>query len=85
MEILNGYFFHTLDPNGKIERQGSIVGAGPPGYYLVEFFDWITGDFAFCKLEPVEAVATWWLYPDRETFVFSYEHGAASQRNPRAE
>lgn len=78
---LVGRWFHSLE-NGKISWQGVVLGSPEPGIYLVQTFEWFTGDPGVCHLIRIEDMTSWLFYLDNEGMKYSYEHGAAREGGP---
>lgn len=79
---LVGSSFHVIE-NNLVERQGCIVGNPEPGWYMVQFYDWIMGEANIIKLYRIEEMKEWVLYESDEDMKYSYEYGYASKYVPR--
>ena len=70
-EMLVGKYFHGANDNSRVEWQGVVVGEPHPGWYLVQLFDWASGKPSVQRLVPIEKMATWLFYPDRDAMTSS--------------
>ena len=64
-ERLVGKYFRSANGNDKVEWQGVVIGEPHPGWYLVQLFDWTSGEPSVQRLVPVEKMVAWLFYPDR--------------------
>ena len=71
-EKLVGKYFHGANENNKVEWQGVVIGEPNPGWYLVQLFDWATGNPSAQRLVPIEKMNAWLFYPDRDAMTSSY-------------
>ena len=71
-EKLVGKYFHGANENNKVEWQGVVIGEPNPGWYLVQLFDWATGNPSVQRLVPIEKMNAWLFYPDRDAMTSSY-------------
>ena len=71
-ETLVGKYFHGANENNKVEWQGVVIGEPHPGWYLVQLFDWASGEPSAQRLVPIEKMNAWLFYPDRDTMTSSY-------------
>jgi len=71
-----GYFGHTYDAEGRIELQFVIAERTPGGYYMIDLFNWITGDATESRLvsEAWLARESVKLYASREQWVHVADH-----------
>ena len=79
---LIGCYFHSINPRGKVEWQGQVIGRPEPGVYLLQLFEWFHGDPNVCRLVKVEDMHGWLFYRDNESLLFAYEHGVARKGGP---
>jgi hypothetical protein len=70
-EKLVGKYFHSASETSKIEWQGMIIGEPHPGWYLVQLFDWGSGEPSVQRLVPIEKMIGWLFYPDADAMTFS--------------
>ncbi len=63
-EKLVGKYFHSVNQNNKIEWQGVVIGEPHPDWYLVQLFDWASGEPTVQRLVPIEKMIGWLFYPD---------------------
>ena len=70
-ETLLGKYFHGTNENSRVEWQGVIIGEPHLGWYLVQLFDWASGEPNVQRLVPIEKMAAWLFYPDRDTMTSS--------------
>jgi hypothetical protein len=73
-EKLVGKFFHSATENNKVEWQGVVIGEPHSGWYLVELFDWASGEPSVQRLVPIEKMIGWLFYRDRASMRFSYKY-----------
>lgn len=75
---LSGQFFHSVaGDTGEVEWQGCVVGNPAPGWYLVQLFEWLTGEPTVRRLARIEDMQHWLFYENAEAMRFSCEHGVA--------
>ena len=65
-------YFHGANENNKIEWQDVVIGEPNPAWYLVQLFDWATGNPNVQRLVPIEKMNAWLFYPDRDAMTSSY-------------
>jgi hypothetical protein len=65
-EKLVGKYFHSADENNKVEWQGVVIGQPHAGWYLVQLFDWTSGEPSVERLVPIEKMVGWLFYSDRD-------------------
>ena len=70
-EKLVGKYFHGANENNKVEWQGVVIGEPNPGWYLVQLFDWATGEPSVQRLVPIGKMNAWLFYPDRDAMTSS--------------
>lgn len=70
-DILAGTFFHTLE-NGRIQKQGVILGHVRNDFYLCELFEWITGFPNGRRLFRLAEIADCRLYDSSESMNAAY-------------
>ena len=70
-EKLVGKYFHGANENNKVECQGVVIGEPHPGWYLVQLFDWASGNPSVQRLVPIEKMIAWLFYPDRDAMASS--------------
>ena len=73
-EKLVGKYFHSANENNKVEWQGVVIGEPHPGWYLVQLFDWASGEPSEQRLVPIEKMIGWLFYPDRDTITSSSKY-----------
>lgn len=73
-ETLVGKYFHSANENNKVEWQGVVIGEPHSGWYLVELFDWASGEPSVQRLVPIENMIGWLFYPDRAAMRSSYKY-----------
>ena len=69
-EKLVGKYFHSTNETDKIEWQGLVIGELQPGWYLVQLFEWTSGEPSVQRLVPIEKMIGWLFYPDAEAVTF---------------
>src|SRR5262245_8428237 len=74
-EKLVGKYFHSASENDKVEWQGVVVEEPHPGWYLVQLFDWTSGEPSVQRLVPIEKMTAWLFYPDRAAMKSSSKYG----------
>jgi hypothetical protein len=70
-EKLVGKYFHSGNENNKIECQGVVIGEPHSGWYLVQLFEWASGEPTEQRLVPIEKMIGWLFYPDVDAMKFS--------------
>jgi len=69
-EKLVGKYFHSANEANQIEWQGVVIGEPDPGWYLVQLFEWASGDQSVQRLVPIEKMIGWLFYPDARAMTF---------------
>jgi hypothetical protein len=64
-------FFHTFE-DGQISQQGRIIEEDLPGFYLVQFFEWIMGEPSSEQLVHVSDMKDWRWYETAEDMRTAY-------------
>ena len=59
-----GKYFHSANENNQVEWQGVVIGEPHPGWYLVQLFEWTSGEPSTQRLVPIEKMVGWLFYPD---------------------
>ncbi len=67
-EEVVGKYFHSANETNKVEWQGVVIGEPHPGWYLVQLFEWASGEPSVQRLVPIEKMIHWLFYPDAMTF-----------------
>ena len=67
---LVGKYFHSANEDNKIEWQGVVIGQPHPGWYLVQLFEWTSGEPSVQRLVPIEKMMGWLFYPDANSMTF---------------
>src|SRR5437868_5284883 len=57
-EKLVGKYFHSANENNKVEWQGVVIGEPHAGWYLVQLFDWASGEPSVERLVPIFSIGT---------------------------
>jgi hypothetical protein len=70
-EKLVGKYFHSASETNKFEWQGMVIGEPHPGWYLVQLFEWASGEPSVQRLVPIEKMIGWLFYPDADAMTFS--------------
>jgi hypothetical protein len=63
-EKVVGKYFQSADETNKVEWQGVVIGEPHPGWYLVQLFEWTSGEPSVQRLVPIEKMIDWLFYPD---------------------
>jgi hypothetical protein len=66
-DIMRGKYLHILDSESKIIRQGQCLGRISDGLYMVQFFSWLDGSPAECKIATIGQMAHWLFFQDPKT------------------
>ena len=69
-EQLVGKYFHSTNETDKIEWQGLVIGEPQPGWYLVQLFEWNSGEPTVQRIAPIDKMIGWLFYPDAEAMTF---------------
>ena len=70
-EKVVGKYFQSADETNKIEWQGIVIGEPHPGWYLVQLFDWASGDPSVQRLVPIQKMVSWSFYPSADALAGS--------------
>jgi hypothetical protein len=70
-EQLVGKYFHSTNETDKIEWQGLVIGELQPGWYLVQLFEWNSGETTVQRIVPIEKMIGWLFYPNAEAMTFA--------------
>jgi hypothetical protein len=62
-EKLIGKYFHSANEANQVEWQGVVIGEPHPGWYLVQLFEWASGDPSVQRLVPIEKMISSSFYP----------------------
>jgi len=79
-EKLVGKYFHSANETNQIEWQGVVIGEPHPGWYLVQLFEWASGDPSVQRLVPIEKMISWVFYPDADAMTAQNVHDIKSQK-----
>ena len=65
---LVGCYFHTLDDDGCVQYQGRVRGNIGDGFFLIEYFEWFTGQPSKMELRHISEMKAgrWQFYEDSE-------------------
>ena len=70
-EKLVAKYFRSTNETNKVEWQGLVIGEPHPGWYLVQLFEWGSGDRTEQRIVPIEKMIGWVFYPDMEAMKFN--------------
>jgi hypothetical protein len=70
-EKLVGKYFQSANESNQIEWQGVVIGEPHPGWYLVQLFEWASGDPSVQRLVPIEKMISWSFYPSADAITGS--------------
>ena len=73
---LVGQYFHSIK-DGQIKWQGVVLSNPEPGWYLIQLIEWMHGTPNLRRLIRIDEMSEWYFYPDSDTMIFEYDHGAA--------
>ena len=65
-ETLVGKYFRSTNETNNVEWQGSVIAEPHSGWYLVQLFEWGSGEPKEQRLVPIEKMIGWSFYPDRD-------------------
>jgi hypothetical protein len=65
-EKLLGKYFQSANEDNKIEWQGMVIGEPHPGWFLVQLFEWASGEPSVQRLVPIEKMIGWLFYSDAD-------------------
>jgi hypothetical protein len=82
-EKLVGKYFHSASETDKIEWQGMVIGEPHPGWYLVQLFEWASGEPSVQRLVPIEKMIGWLFYPDAAAMTFGSKRSQYQIREHR--
>jgi hypothetical protein len=71
VEKIVGKYFHSADESNKVEWQGMVIGEPHPGWYLVQLFEWSSGEPSVQRLVPIEKMISWSFYSSADTITGS--------------
>lgn len=80
---LVGKFFHTFEDEGYIQRQGMVLGDLTDGYFMVQYFEWLSGSVSFYGTQIVhirEMANAWAFYATDAAMREAYEYGGKARR-----
>lgn len=82
---LDGKWFHTLCPGGKVSQQGQIIGSLGHGFYVVRTFEWFGGAETRRNVVHVSDMrkGRWALYESDDSMREHYEHSIGVQSHER--
>jgi len=81
-EKLVGKYFHSTNETDKIEWQGLVIGEPQPGWYLVQLFEWNSGEPTMQRIAPIDKMIGWLFYPDAEAMTFGSKRPQIKSDNP---
>ena len=70
-EKLVGKYSHSANETNQIEWQGLVIGEPYPGWYLVQLFEWSSGDPSVQRLVPIEKMNSWSFYASADAMTGS--------------
>jgi hypothetical protein len=73
-EKVVGKYFHSANETNKVEWQGVVIGEPHPGWYLVQLFEWASGEPSAQRLVPIEKMIGWQFYPDASAITSGSKH-----------
>jgi len=79
-EQLVGKYFHSTNETDKIEWQGLVIGEPQPGWYLVQLFEWNSGETTVQRIVPIEKMMSWLFYPDAQAMTFGSQRPKINSR-----
>ena len=68
-EKLVGKYFRSANETNKVEWQGAVIAEPHSGWYLVQLFEWGSGEPTEQKLVPIEKMIGWSFYPDTDAMM----------------
>ena len=70
---LTGKFFHTFYDDGehRIKGQGEVLTEMKPGFYLVQWFSWLSGCETNQELVKVDDMLGWEFYDHQEDWKYN--------------
>ena len=69
MEKLVGKYFRSANETNKVEWQGAVIAEPHSGWYLVQLFEWGSGEPTEQRLVPIEKMIGWSFYPDTDAMM----------------
>ena len=73
-EKLVGKYFRSVDETNKVEWQGAVIAEPQLGWYLVQLFEWGSGEPMEQRLVPIEKMIGWSFYPDADAMMSGSQH-----------
>jgi len=72
-EKLVGKYFRSANETNKVEWQGAVIAEPHSGWYLVQLFEWGSGELwaKEQRLVPIEKMMGWSFYPDTDAMMSS--------------
>ena len=72
--ILTGRCFHVMKvDSNEVERQGRVIGTPHEGYFLVLYYDYMTGGPSYEGLVHISKMDCWRFYRNEEQMRTAYE------------
>ena len=68
-ENLVGKYFRSANETNKVEWQGAVIAEPHSGWYLVQLFEWGSGEPKEQRLVPIEKMIGWSFYPDMDAMM----------------
>ena len=83
-EKLVGKYFHSVNETNKSEWRGVVIGELQPGWYLVQLFEWTSGEPSVQRLVPIEKMIGWSFYPDTDAMMSGSQRSLALDSGAQA-
>ena len=84
-EKLVGKYFRSANETNKVEWQGAVIAEPHSGWYLVQLFEWGSGEPTEQRLVPIEKMIGWSFYPDTDAMMSGSKRSLAHDSGIPAE
>ena len=83
-EKLVGKYFRSTNETNKVEWQGAVIAEPHSGWYLVQLFEWGSGERMEQRLVPIEKMIGWSFYPDTDAMMSGSKRSLAHDSGTQA-
>lgn len=77
---LTGMYFHILNDDGRINKQGTVLGRIDDHHYMVVYFEWLMGGPSDMCVVTVVDMRSWLFYETAEQMQDYCEHAPQARR-----
>ena len=83
-EKLVGKYFRSVDEANKVEWQGTVIAEPHLGWYLVQLFEWSSGEPMEQRLVPIEKMIGWSFYTNTDAMMSGSQRSLAQDSGAQA-